>query len=144
MPTPLTIRDLKVILTAPAGIRLVVVKIETSEPGIYGWGCATFTQRHHAVAAALEGHLKAFLVGASIDQITGAYGDRGQAEHPTGRDVSRIEDTWQQVRVHGYWRNGPVLNNAISGVYRLYYSGYLKIIILLINRKWMTIKLSSV
>ncbi len=30
---PITIRDVRVILTAPAGINLVVVKIETSEPG---------------------------------------------------------------------------------------------------------------
>ncbi|HET6385492.1 MAG TPA: enolase C-terminal domain-like protein [Armatimonadota bacterium] len=92
---PVTIQDVRTILTAPAGIRLVVVKIVTSEPGLYGVGCATFTQRHHAVAGALEGHLKAFLMG---------------------RDVSCIEDLWQQMMVHGYWRNGPVLNNAISGV----------------------------
>jgi mannonate dehydratase len=48
VPKPITIQDVKVILTAPAGIRLVVVKIITSEPGLYGVGCATFTQRHHA------------------------------------------------------------------------------------------------
>ena len=41
---PLKIRDVRAILTAPAGIRLVVVKVETSEPGLYGVGCATFTQ----------------------------------------------------------------------------------------------------
>jgi mannonate dehydratase len=95
MSKPIVIEDVKTILTAPAGIRLVVVKIITSEPGLYGVGCATFTQRHHAVAAALNGHLRAFLIG---------------------RDVSRIEDIWQQMMVHSYWRNGPVLNNAISGV----------------------------
>ena len=39
------IRDVRVILTAPEGIRLVVVKIETDEPDLYGLGCATFTQR---------------------------------------------------------------------------------------------------
>ncbi len=43
--TPLKITDVKTILTAPAGIRLVVVKVITSEPGLYGLGCATFTQR---------------------------------------------------------------------------------------------------
>ena len=42
---PLKITDVKTILTAPANIRLVVVKVVTSEPGLYGLGCATFTQR---------------------------------------------------------------------------------------------------
>ena len=31
--------------TAPAGVRLVVVKILTDQDGLYGYGCATFTQR---------------------------------------------------------------------------------------------------
>src|SRR6478736_9494089 len=92
---PITITDVKTILTAPAGIRLVVTKIETSEPGLYGLGCATFTQRHHAVAAALDKHLRPFLLG---------------------KDVQRIEDLFQTMMVNAYWRNGPVMNNAISGV----------------------------
>jgi mannonate dehydratase len=93
--SPITIQDVQVILTQPTTQRLVVVKIITSEPGLYGLGCATFTQRFHAVAAALEHHVKPFLIG---------------------RDVSRIEDIWQMMMVNGYWRNGPVLNNAVSGV----------------------------
>jgi len=95
MPKPITITDVKVILTQPAGSRLIVVKVITSEPGLYGLGCATFTQRWHAVAAALEHHLKPFAIG---------------------RDVARIEEFWQMAMVHSYWRNGPVLNNAISGI----------------------------
>ena len=95
MSAPITIDDVKVILTQPGNCRLAIVKVVTSEPGLYGLGCATFTQRIHAVAAAIEKHLKGFLLG---------------------RDVARIEDTWQMAMVNGYWRNGPVLNNAISGV----------------------------
>jgi len=95
MTLPVTIQDVQTILTQPAGSRLVIVKIITLEPGLYGLGCATFTQRFHAVHAALEKHLKPFLIG---------------------RDVSRIKEIWQMSMVHGYWRNGPVLNNAISGV----------------------------
>jgi mannonate dehydratase len=95
MARPTTIEDVRIVLTQPGRSRLAVVKVLTSEPGLYGVGCATFTQRIHAVAAALEQHLKPFLIG---------------------RDVSRIEEIWQMSMVHGYWRNGPVLNNAISGV----------------------------
>ena len=95
MTKVVTVQDVQVILTQPAGSRLVIVKVITSEPGLYGLGCATFTQRFHAVHAAIEKHLKPFMIG---------------------RDVSRIEETWQMAMVHSYWRNGPVLNNAVSGV----------------------------
>ena len=92
---PITIRDIKTIMTQPAGARLIIVKVITSEPGLYGLGCATFTQRHHVVHAALEKHLKPLLIG---------------------RDVSQIEDIWRGAMVNAYWRNGPALNNAISGI----------------------------
>ena len=49
-----TIKDVQTITTQPAGSRLVIVKIITSEPGLYGLGCATFTQRFHAVVTAME------------------------------------------------------------------------------------------
>ena len=90
-----TIRDIKTILTEPENIRLVIVKVETSEPGLYGVGCATFTQRPTAVAAAVDDYLRPFLLG---------------------RNVADIEDIWQSSYVSSYWRNGPVLNNALSGV----------------------------
>src|SRR3954470_59274 len=92
---PVKIRDIKTILTAPNRIRLVVVKVETTEPGLVGWGCATFTQRALVVQTALEQYLKPFLVGRNVDEI---------------------EDIWQSTYVSSYWRNGPVLFNAMSGV----------------------------
>ena len=46
--SPLKITKVKAILTAPSRIRLCVVKVETSEPGLYGLGCATFTRRNHS------------------------------------------------------------------------------------------------
>jgi mannonate dehydratase len=91
----LKISDISTILTAPDRIRLVIVKVSTSEPGLYGLGCATFTQRAYAVQTAVEKYLKPFLVG---------------------RDVDQIEDIWQSSYVSSYWRNGPVLFNAMSGV----------------------------
>jgi mannonate dehydratase len=92
---PLKITDIKTILTAPNRIRLVVVKVLTSEPGLYGLGCATFTQRALVVQTAVEKYLRPFLIG---------------------RDVDQIEDIWQSAYVSSYWRNGPVLFNAMSGV----------------------------
>lgn len=90
-----TITDIRAICTAPQKIPLVVVKVETSEPGLYGLGCATYTQRFRTVAFEVENSLKPLLVG---------------------KDVSRIEDIWQMTMVNPYWRNGPVLGNALSGV----------------------------
>src|SRR5262245_596973 len=91
----LKITGIKTILTAPANIRLVVVKVLTSEPALYGLGCATFTQRARAVETAVDKYLKSFLIG---------------------KDPLQIEDAWQSNFVSSYWRNGPVLGNAISGV----------------------------
>ena len=89
------IRDIRVICTAPEGINLVVVKIETNQPGLYGLGCATFAYRHLTVKHLIEEYMKPLLVG---------------------RPVENIEETWQLMHQNGYWRNGPIENNAISGI----------------------------
>jgi mannonate dehydratase len=94
MPAP-KIKDVQVIQVAPAGVRLTVVKILTDQDGLYGYGCGTFTQRADLVAPAVEKYLKPFLLGKATD---------------------RIEDIWQSCYDSSYWKNGPVLNNALSGV----------------------------
>jgi mannonate dehydratase len=92
---PITIKSVKAITTAPGGANLVIVKVETSEPGLYGLGCATFTQRALVVIPAINTYLNDFCVGKNVDNI---------------------EDMWQSAYVSSYWRNGPVLNNALSGL----------------------------
>lgn len=49
------IRDVRAICTAPEGINLVAVKIETNEPELYGVGCATFAHRYSAVVTVMDG-----------------------------------------------------------------------------------------
>jgi mannonate dehydratase len=89
------IKDVQVIAVQPGNVRLIVVKIITDQDGLYGYGCATFTQRADLVVAAVQQYLKPFLIG---------------------RPTDRIDDLWQAMYNSSYWRNGPVLNNAISGV----------------------------
>ncbi|MFW5737589.1 MAG: enolase C-terminal domain-like protein [Spirochaetota bacterium] len=89
------IRNVSAIMTAPEGIDLVIVKVETSQDGLVGYGCATFTQRASAVAEVVDRYLAPLLAD---------------------RDVSRIEDLWRLMTANSYWRSGPVLNNAIAGV----------------------------
>ena len=92
---PVKIRSVKAIGTAPDGANLVIVKVETTEPGLYGLGCATFTQRAEVVVTAINDYMGDFCIG---------------------KDVDNIEDLWQSFFVSSYWRNGPVLNNALSGL----------------------------
>ncbi|MEO3741934.1 enolase C-terminal domain-like protein [Plantactinospora sp. B5E13] len=94
-PDDVRITRVRAIATAPEGIPLLVVKVETSDDGLYGLGCATFTQRWHAVATYVEEHLARLVVG---------------------RYPGDIEDLVRLARFSSYWREGPVGNNAISGL----------------------------
>lgn len=88
------IRTIKVVVTCP-GRNYVLVKVETDEPELYGWGDATLNGRELAVAAALEQHIIPLLIG---------------------RDSDQIEDIWQFLFRGAYWRGGPVLMTALAGI----------------------------
>lgn len=94
-PDALRVTGVRAIVTAPEGLPLVVVRVDTSDDGLYGLGCGTFTQRYEAVVAAIEAHVAPLVIG----------------RHPAD-----IEDITRLVHYSSYWRNGPVLNNALSGL----------------------------
>lgn len=71
----------------------VFIKLETDQ-GIVGWGEAT-----------LEG--KAGAVMQTIDDLK---------EYYIGQDPMRVEHTWQGMYVHAFYRAGPILGSAISGI----------------------------
>lgn len=93
--SPVKITDIKVIMTQPEGEHYVITKILTNQPGLYGIGCASYRERPLLAADAIEQYLKPLLLG---------------------RNCEEIENIWQTAFVSSYVRNGPVLNNAISGI----------------------------
>ncbi|TPG14212.1 galactonate dehydratase [Sphingomonas koreensis] len=73
--------------------RWVFVRVETDD-GLVGWG-----------EASLEGHAEA---------VAGAMA--GVRDRLIGQDAGRIEDAWQTLYRLGFYRGGPVLMSALSGV----------------------------
>ena len=73
--------------------RWLFVRVETAD-GAVGWGEASLEGHAEAVAGALE---------AVRDRLIGT-------------DAHRIEDAWQTLYRMGFYRGGPVLMSAISGV----------------------------
>jgi len=81
--------DVEPILVEP---RWVFVKIKTDE-GIVGWGEA-LGDKAETIAAAIK-ELRRYLIG---------------------KDPKQIEHHWQAMYRGYFWRGGPILNAAISGV----------------------------
>ena len=72
----------------------VFVRVETDEPGLFGWGEATLEWKTRAVVGALE-DLEALLIG---------------------QDPRDIEQCHQIMTRHGFWRLGVEGMSAISGI----------------------------
>lgn len=97
-PRNLKITGVQVTVTNPARAtngNYVLVKVNTSEPGLYGWGDATCTGSELGVAKFLEEHLTPAMLG---------------------RDPMRLEDLWQTLFFLPYYRSGSVQMSAISGI----------------------------
>ncbi|WP_316978294.1 galactonate dehydratase [Shumkonia mesophila] len=73
--------------------RWLFLKIETDE-GVWGWGEPVLEGRAETVRAAV-GELSDYLLG---------------------QDPARIEDHWQIMYRGGFYRGGPVMMSAISGI----------------------------
>jgi len=73
---------------------LVFVKVETDEPGIFGWGECSLPSKPHGVSGAVR-DLEKLILGA---------------------DPERVEWIWQRMYRHAYWRGGPIQTSALSGV----------------------------
>lgn len=72
----------------------VFVKVETSDPGLYGWGEATLEWKTRAVAGAVEDFAPLIL----------------------GEDPTRIEYLYQRLYRQSFWRFGVIGMSAISGI----------------------------
>lgn len=81
-------------LTPDSDRPYVFVKLETNQDGLHGWGEGTLEGKAAAVMACVE-DFKEFLIGA---------------------DPMQVEHIWQSMYVHSFYRAGPVIGSAISGI----------------------------
>ncbi|KAJ3742538.1 enolase C-terminal domain-like protein [Lentinula detonsa] len=88
--TPSTITDIEIFRVPP---RWLFVQVKTSD-NIFGWGEST-----------LEGHTEA---------IEGAFSDL--RERFIGAIADNIQDIWQTAYMGRFYRGGPVLMSALSGL----------------------------
>lgn len=72
----------------------IFVKVETDQPGLYGWGEATLEWKTKSVVGAVE-DLSVLLIG---------------------QDPRRIEHLWQIMHRQYFWRGGIINYTAISGI----------------------------
>jgi mannonate dehydratase len=90
----LKITGIKAIPTSAGGhYSWVLLKVMTSEPGLYGIGSASNVNQCPAIVTAIREQYTPFWLGKTVD---------------------RIEDLWQSTNVRAYWRNSTIQNNILS------------------------------
>jgi len=72
----------------------ILVKVETDQPGLYGWGEATLEWKTKGVVGSVE-DLSVLLIG---------------------EDPRRVEHIWQKMHRQYFWRGGIVTMTAMSGI----------------------------
>jgi len=72
----------------------IFVKVETDQPGLYGWGEATLEWKTKSVVGAVE-DLAVLLIG---------------------QDPRRVEHLWQMMHRQYFWRGGVTNFTALSGI----------------------------
>jgi len=87
------ITDVKTLITFAGWRNFIFVKVITDE-GVVGVGEASLEWNELAVAGAIR-HLSTLVIG---------------------RDPSQIEDLWRVMFRDPYWRGGPVITTALSGI----------------------------
>jgi len=88
------ITDIKTLVVNAIMRNWVFVKVETDQPGLYGWGEATVEWKTRAVVGCIEDYKPMLL----------------------GRDPTRIEFLWQVMYRHSFFRPGAIAATAMSGI----------------------------
>lgn len=91
----LKITDVRPIPMTVGRNHLTVVKVFTDEPGLYGVGCGTHSERQALVVQTIEQYLKPAIVGRYADDIN---------------------DIWQMAWMAPYWRGSVDASNAMSAI----------------------------
>ncbi|MEQ9569650.1 MAG: enolase C-terminal domain-like protein [Longimicrobiales bacterium] len=92
---PLRITDVRTIPMTVGRNHLTVVKVLTDEPGLYGVGCGTHSERQSLVVQTIEQYLKPAVVGRYTDDIN---------------------DIWHMAWTAPYWRASVDASNAMSAI----------------------------
>jgi galactonate dehydratase len=71
-----------------------MVKVETNDPAVYGWGECSLPTKPRGVLGAI----------ADLEKLL------------AGAEPTDIEWIWQRMYRHSYWRGGPILCSSISGI----------------------------